>query len=166
MMRGFRSIKIWGAFLVSGSLLSAAVAADGDCLQTILERRAGWLAKAEASKPKLFYHDVEPVRMARIVRDAAAFQGWKAEDAGSCESVFGRGLKEGDAVVFDFGEHLVGHLSFRLGEIGRVMDAPCRLKFTFAELPGELTPLPQVWNGSPRSWLPGETRTFDFAPMH
>jgi len=163
-MRNSRMKGLAGAFLLTVGFLPSVPAADGDCLRVVLERRAGWLQKAEAAKPKLVYRDVKPVRTVRIARDAAAFQGWRAEDAGPCESVFGRGLRPGDACVFDFGEHLVGRLSFRLGEAKGVMDSPCRLKFTFAELPAELTPLPEKWIGLCRSWFPDETMNFDFAP--
>jgi len=85
--------------------------------------------------------------------------------AGEVASVAHSQLKPGDVFLFDFGEHLVGHLSFRLEERGAVMDAPCRLKFTFAEMPSELAPVPHKWKGLCRSWYPDETLNFDFAPM-
>ena len=47
----------------------------------VLARRSGWLAKAEAAKPRLFRRDVAPVGLVKTVADASAFQGWRMEAA-------------------------------------------------------------------------------------
>lgn len=135
-------------------------------LKTVLERRAGWIAKSEAAKPKLVKRDLAPVRLVRMERDAGAFQGWRAVEAAKGDACLDRRLHAGETMVLDFGEHLVGRLSFRLGERGRPMDAPCRLKFTFGEVPAEIAVPPDpAKTGLCASWYPEEVFTFDFAPM-
>lgn len=159
--------------LVAGAVAGAA---DGDSprgecgqaksLETVLKMRGSWIAKAEAAKPKLIRRVVAPANAVRIVRDRAAFQGCRAESVGAADRAFGAALKPGDSFVFDFGRHLVGHLSVRLGERGDALDAPCRIKFTFAEVPGELSDWEKrEWRGLCRSWFPEDTVNFDFAPM-
>ena len=146
---------------------SASSASDaGSALETVLARRKGWIAKSEAAKPKLFRREVIPTNVVRLVQDAAAFQGCRMESAGPLTKVLGKPTKPGDSFILDFGEHLVGRFSFRLGEGELVMDAPCRLKFTFAETPGELLGFEEKnWVGLSRSWYPDDTITCDFAPM-
>ena len=54
--------------------------------ESVLARRAGWLEKAEAAKPRLFRRDVAPVGLVKPVEDASTFQGWRAAAAGRTAS--------------------------------------------------------------------------------
>ena len=134
----------------------------------VLARRTGWLEKAEAAKPRLFRRDVTPVGLVRPVEEASAFQGWRVEAAGDIESMCRNPLVDGDSFVIDFGEHLVGTLSFRLVDV-RCVDAPIRLRFTFAEVPLELVEDSDVtmgsgWNRLSRAWIQKDTLTIDEVP--
>ena len=137
-------------------------------LAEVLARRAGWLEKAEAAKPRLFRRDVAPVGLVKPVEDASTFQGWRAAAAGDVESMCRKPLVDGDSFIIDFGEHLVGTLSFRLIDV-RCVDAPIRLRFTFAEVPLELVEDSDVtmgsgWKRLSRAWIQKDTLTIDAVP--
>lgn len=72
---------------------------------------------------------------------------------------------EGDAFIADFGEHLVGYLSFRVVPSGSVADSPIRLRLTLGEVPTDvaepLTPY-SAWISA--AWLPEEVVTIDDLP--
>lgn len=93
-----------------------AVAAS-DPLSTVMARKSEWLRKAEASIPRLLTSEVKPVGVVKIVKDATAFQNALAVAGGTLEDLASRRLGPGDSFVLDFGEHLVGRLSLRLGDL-------------------------------------------------
>ena len=133
--------------------------------KTVLERRSGWLAKAEDSKPKLFSRKVVPTKLVKSVADANAFQGWKMAPVAPAASALNRPLSPGDEFIFDFGEHLVGRLTIGLTLCGKVSDAPVRLRVTFAEVPCELAEdMAAAKPSLAASWLQDETFTFDDVP--
>ena len=137
------------------------------CRETALARRSAWLKKAEACKPKLFRREVTPVRLVKVVPDKTAFQGWRTVPNGEVDSALRRVLKRGDAFIFDFGEHLVGSVAFRFVGFENAMDAPVRLKFTFAEVPLELAedePSLADWRGLSLAWIQRDVFTFDYVP--
>ena len=148
--------------------VKAAAGADRRLFETavrqIAERRSGWLRKAEASRPALRSRTVAPRRLVKGVADGKAFLGWRCEDAGEASSAYGRALAAGDTFVFDFGEHLVGFLSFALGREGRPVDAPPRLRFEFGELPGEALAPCEGPCALSLSWHQDETVTVDEVP--
>lgn len=157
------------AFALLFGLLStrAAVSGEGqESLSDLLGRRAAWLRQAELAKPILLTREVKPVGLVRIAKDSTSFQGVRAVPDGKTDDWTSRRLSPGDSFVVDFGGHLVGHLSLRIGERERPMDAPCRLKFVFAEVPGELCGSIESYGGwLSRSWFQDEIVNFDFAPM-
>ena len=155
--------------LKAAETVKAELGVDGDFfapwLNAVLERRPMWLAKADSAKPKLFRREVMPVRTVSTAADPAAFQGWKMVSSGTPEAVFGRPLSVGDGFIFDFGEHLVGYLSVRLTSFDRAVDAPVRLKFSFAEVPSELAEDKSGTNPTVSSaWYQDETVTVDDLP--
>ena len=117
-----------------------------------------WLRKAEACKPELSYQTISPVKVVRSVQDTKAFQGWRMEDAGQPDILFNEPFKKHPAITLDFGNHYTGYLTFSIKPSGlKAADAPVRLKFTFAEVPGELnTPLEPYKGGLARSWVQDE----------
>ena len=136
--------------------------------EAVRVRRSQWLAKAESVKPRLFRRDVAPAGLVRPVEDASAFQGWRMEAAGDIESMCRKPLVDGDSFIIDFGEHLVGTLSFSLVDV-RCVDGPIRLRFTFAEVPLELVEDSDVtmgsgWNRLSRAWIQKDTMTIDAVP--
>ena len=127
-------------------------------------RRAVWLEMAEKAKPNLIERVVRPVRLVTPKADPKSFLGWRFEDAGDPQSAYRRALKHGDVLYFDFGEHLTGRFSFRLGRFARHVDAPVRLNFVFGEIPAEaIRPFPQK-GGLSWAWHQDETATVDFVP--
>ena len=125
-----------------------------------------WLRKAEACKPELSYQTISPVKVVRSVQDTKAFQGWRMEDAGQPDILFNEPFKKHPAITLDFGNHYTGYLTFSIKPSGlKAADAPVRLKFTFAEVPGELnTPLEPYKGGLARSWVQDEIVTVMSVP--
>ena len=125
-----------------------------------------WLRKAEACKPELSYQTISPVKAVRSVQDAKAFQGWRMEDAGQPDILFNEPFKKHPAITLDFGNHYTGYLTFSIKPDGlKAADAPVRLKFTFAEVPGKLnTPLEPYKGGLARSWVQDEIVTIMSVP--
>jgi len=125
-----------------------------------------WLRKAEACKPELSYQTISPVKAVRSVQDAKAFQGWRMEDAEQPDILFNEPFKKHPAITLDFGNHYTGYLTFSIKPDGlKAADAPVRLKFTFAEVPGELnTPLEPYKGGLARSWVQDEIVTIMSVP--
>lgn len=125
-----------------------------------------WLRKAEACRPELSYQTISPTRTVRSVQDAKAFQGWRMEDAGSTDILFNEPFKKHPSITLDFGNHYTGFLTFSIKPFGLVAaDAPVRLKFTLAEVPGELnTPLEPYKGGLARSWVQDEIVTITSVP--
>ncbi len=135
--------------------------------ETSLARRSRWYAKAEKTVPKLYSRDVKPVGIVKVQPNAAAFQGWCALPDGELARAWRRPLNPGDSLTLDFGEHLVGYLSFSLVDTKHVVDAPVRLRFTFAEVPFELgEDVRKIENLSTlsKSWLQHEVVTVDVVP--
>lgn len=127
-----------------------------------------WLKKSEACKPALVYKEHRPLRMVKSVKDEKAYQGWRMEDAGGIDPLFSESLKKHSGVVLDFGEHLTGEFTFSLKLLDQhvASDAPVRLKFTFAEVPGELnTPFDPYPGGLSRAWLQDEVVTLMSVPV-
>ena len=134
-----------------------------DCRETALVRRTAWLEKAEACKPRLVRRDIAPVRLVKAVSDKAAFQGWRVVPCGAADDALKCPLAPGDSFIFDFGEHLVGTVAFRLVDFGKAVDAPVLLKFTFAEVPLELVedePSAAGWKGDVTPVLTFASDTF------
>lgn len=107
------------------------------------------LEKAAALAPELHERAVAPV----AVRDA----GGEAYEAA--------GLAAGDAVVIDFGEHLVGHVSLDLGSRGSHPDAPAWLRVGFAERLCEFDEKLEEYHGwISRGWIQSEEIRVDELP--
>lgn len=141
------------------ALLTAATAADAGVMWG--ERRAGWLAAAEAAKPELTYQTVRPQMVVCAVSDTAAYQHWRYDAAGDpAEMLYGRNMKDVKSITLDFGRHITGYFTFHTKTLSRCQDAPVRLRFFFGEMPAELnTPL-DPWQGSlSRAWMQDEIVT-------
>lgn len=128
--------------------------------------RKDWLKKAEDYKPTLKETIKTPVGIVRIEKDASAFQGWKAANAGGMEQLYNSSFnKRTSGIVVDFGEHLTGYCTITLKTRRGDMDAPLRLKLTFGEVPSEIaTPFDPYTGGLSRAWLQDETITVTVLP--
>lgn len=122
--------------------------------------RQKWLDIAAKSAPDLKYSVVRPTAVLKAVEDPSAFQGWRFEKIGKPDDIYKRNFQAEKSVILDFGRHYTGYFTFSTKILKRVMDAPVRLKFHFAELPAELnTPL-EPWKSSlARSWMQDEIVT-------
>lgn len=152
--------------LLTASLALITWAAPCLAQSTYYKDSKEWLRKSEACKPDLMYKEVQPLRIVKSVPDPKAFQSWRMEDAGNTAPVYSQSFKQQSGIVLDFGEHLTGHLTFSLKLLtDRVSDAPVRMKFTFAEVPGELnTAFDPFPGGLSRAWLQDETITVMSVP--
>lgn len=121
--------------------------------------RGEWLRKSEADRPALRATPHRPVRCAQIVADTSAYQGWRAEGLPR-ELIYNNSISDLSGIVADFGEHLTGYVSFALSSLDVTPGAPVRLKFTFAETPGELgIPFEDYAGTLSRAWLQDESVT-------
>lgn len=122
---------------------------------------AAWLAQAQALTPQLQQREFRPLAVVEPEGDPAAFQGWRMRTVGAVAEVEARCWRVGESVVFDFGEHLVGHVSFEVLVEG-IGDQPVRLQCIFAEVPAEVAEPFDPYTGElSRAWLQDETVTLD-----
>ncbi|MDR3268209.1 MAG: glycoside hydrolase [Tannerella sp.] len=129
-------------------------------------QRAGWLRKAEASKPVLTETVKKPVRIVKSVANSKAFQGWEVVESGSINDFYANSIRAQSGVVIDFGEHLTGYFTCSLAlHNSSDSDAPVRLRFTFGETPAEIAvPFEPYTGGLSRAWLQDEVITVDYVP--
>lgn len=105
-----------------------------------MERNEAFLEKARALAPRLNTRTVE------AACDAAP-------------------LKKGGSVCLDFGEHLVGYVTLRLGSVGSHPDAPAWLRLKFAERESELSENVEDYRGwISASWVQQEQVHVDVLP--
>ena len=115
--------------------------------------------------PELYEKTIAPQSVVEIIRDPAGFQGWKAEIKESAANFKDKILGRGESVVLDFGNHEVGYLTFGMTSVGSPQDAPCRVKFTFAEVLAELGESFKNYKGwLSKAWFQEEVVTFDVMP--
>jgi alpha-L-rhamnosidase len=130
-----------------------------------LSYRQDWLKKAEENKPKLVETEKQPISIVKLEKDPTAFQGWKAVNTDSVGVFYAKSFKTQSGVVADFGEHLTGYFTFTIQSLKGTPDAPVRLKFTFGEVPSELTVPFDPYPGTiSRAWLQDETVTVTEMP--
>lgn len=142
------------SFLIASSLSWADVYAP---------MRDKWLQKAEAATPVLHETILRPLTLVKSVSDDAAFQKWRMVPEEGLNNLINKPLKRGDSFILDFGKHMTGYFSFKLSTIAKAQDAPVRLKFIFAEMPGELnTPFDSYPGGLGRAWLQDEIITLPY----
>ena len=124
-----------------------------------------WLALAESLKPRLREAVKLPLSLVQPVADPAAFLRWRMEPIAPAAALGERLLRDGGAVILDFGAHLTGHLSFAITGEGRGVDSPARVKITLGEVPAEVAePLDRYQGGLSRAWLQDEVINIDVIP--
>ena len=76
-----------------------------------------------------------------------------------------RQLSKGDTVLYDFGNHFVGFLSFDFSQVGAYPDAPLQLDLTFYESREEFGEDPEKIDGwMAGSWVQQERIHIDDVP--
>lgn len=74
-------------------------------------------------------------------------------------------LKQGDEVLYDFGNHFVGYLSFDFSQVGAYPDAPLQMYLDFYESKEEFGEDPAAYNGGlGGSWIQEERIHIDDVP--
>ena len=125
--------------------------------------RGEFARKAEELRPVLIHRLCRPVRRVLPVKDENTFAGYRMEKEEG--ALTGETLKTGDAVCWDFGEHLVGHITFKFSLAGTRQDAPVRMRLIFGEMPDEIACPEQEYTGwLSAAWLQTETITLDLLP--
>lgn len=143
------------------SLLALSFLSSGSNAQGVYAgQRQSWLQKAEEYKPRLTESVKRPLRIVSLLKDTTAFQGWKAVPAKPIDSLYGGSFKKQSGVVIDFSEHLTGYFTFTVKALRGTPDAPLRFRFTFGEVPSELTTPFDPYPGTlSRAWLQDEAVT-------
>ena len=97
-----------------------------------------FLAKAEENRPQIYYRNVLP-KLEKVV------------------------VASGDSFVLDFGEHLVGHLSFEMDIADDFIDSPTKLIVKFGEDMREIEDDFSLYRGTlSKTWLQEETLLLDY----
>ncbi|MBQ3055476.1 MAG: hypothetical protein IJC88_05155 [Oscillospiraceae bacterium] len=121
------------------------------------------LAKANAHKKPLIQREVAPISVCEIKADSKAFQGLAVKKCSDLTLPLTLAPKE--SVLLDFGEHLVGYLTFSLVQRGLIVDSPVKLRFSFGEFPLEIAKPKEEYRGWLGSgWLQYEDKSVVFAP--
>lgn len=82
------------------------------------------------------------------------------------QDFIGRAWKTGDVFYLDFGRHMTGYLNIHLSVAGTRQDAPAKLRFTFGEIPCEVTePFSNYSGWISGAWLQEELLFFDRLPV-
>src|ERR1700722_18123372 len=119
-----------------------------------------WVAIAESLNPNLQTITERPRAVVRLTADASQYLRWRVTDEGTEATLRKHLFRKGEEFILDFGGHRAGHLEFRLEGVGKSIDAPCRLRFTFGEVPGDVAePLLPYKGQLSSAWLPLETVT-------
>ncbi|MDQ8738797.1 sugar hydrolase [Paenibacillus sp. LHD-38] len=121
--------------------------------------------EAERLTPDLYESKVLPKRLVEVIADSNAFQGWRMGTVGDYEELHSKTFGKNESVTLDFGDHLVGYISFAVESVGSPPDAPLKLKLIFGEMPCEIgEPFDQYEGWLSSSWLQEETLFVDVLP--
>lgn len=123
----------------------------------------GFLQKAADLEPELNKRTVSPedIVTVSVNNDGKAV----VSQCASANSLSYQTFSRGGSIILDFGEHVVGYVSFTVNAVGSHYDAPAFLRLRFAELPLELTEHPGDYNGwLSKSWIQEEYLHLDDLP--
>ena len=123
----------------------------------------GLLDKANSYKRPLVTREVFPVSVCEFCEDKGAFQNLAVKKLS--EVTLPLTLAPKESVTLDFGEHLVGYLTFAMVQRGLIVDSPVKLRFTFGEFPLEIVKPKEEyvgWLGS--GWHQYEEKAVVFCP--
>lgn len=115
--------------------------------------------RAEEIVPKFYERKVDAKRSVHFENDVNAPFGIKTVENPGIQEVF----QKGDTITLDFGEHVVGKLSFKMESVEGHIGEPIRIKFRFGEIPMELSRDFSTYDGwISGSWLQEEIVNVDF----
>lgn len=123
------------------------------------------VAMAEANTPDLQYRLIDAVSVITTAPDEKAILGWRTATRRPAQEAFDLALNQGESLIFDFGEHIVGFPEFHFSVASGIMDAPLRVRFVFGETEAEVSIPFDPYSGKLcRSWLQDEVINIDVLP--
>jgi len=124
-----------------------------------------WLEKAEELKSELKHWKVLPVSIVEPVSDPAAWQQTTMRTVAPVEQLFRRPLVNGDKIIVDFGELVVGTFHFTFDTVTKYADSPVRVKLMAGELPHEVAAPLETYHGTlSRAWIQDDVFNIDDLP--
>ena len=118
--------------------------------------------KAGKLKPELRYTMKLPADLIRIERDGLE---WKSRREADISELPKLALKKNDKICLDFGEHMVGYLSFSIKAVNALPDAPAFLRLKFGEKLCEIAEERENYSGIlSSSWIQEEYFHVDVMP--
>lgn len=118
--------------------------------------------KAGKLKPELRYTMKLPAELIRIERDGLE---WKSRREADISELPKFALKKNDKICLDFGEHMVGYLSFSIKAVNALPDAPAFLRLKFGEKLCEIAEERENYSGIlSSSWIQEEYFHVDVMP--
>lgn len=121
-----------------------------------------FIRTAAALRPQIQETATAPVCCFHLTQNGGQ---WEASDTYAVEEAYAAVLRKGDALYFDFGEHMVGYLSFSAAVTSGTADAPVYLRVVAGERLCELGEDPDNYTGVlSRSWLQVEHLHVDILP--
>ncbi len=126
--------------------------------------RGEWLQLAESYTPKLIETKCSPKQLVEIVADDNGYQGLASIAVNNPGQLSQQPIKKDKAIIIDFGKHVTGYLSLYIRP-SKAAHAPLKLKFTFGEMPVEMSvPFDSYKGDLASSWLQEGTLIIDDLP--
>ncbi|MHA6483459.1 alpha-L-rhamnosidase-related protein [Paenibacillus sp. strain BS8-2] len=124
-----------------------------------------FVQEAERLTPDLRELEVSPKTLVRAVPDDQALQGWRMDVTDEYTALQKLSFGKNEECTADFGDHLVGYVSFEVKAVGSPPDAPLKLKLIFGEMPCEIgEPFENYTGWLSSSWLQEEQVFVDVLP--
>ena len=88
------------------------------------------LEKATQLTPKLIETEIRPQSLIKVHMGEA---DWESSVISGVENIHKKELRKGDSLCLDFGDHMVGYVSFDISSSVNLADAPAYLRLKFGE---------------------------------
>lgn len=122
-----------------------------------------FLNKATMLKPVLNKKIVYPKQIVKVEENK--YHETSVSPVAKIEHLSELNFRKGDKVILDFGEHLVGYVSFEAVPVGSHFDAPAYIRMKFAEMPIELLENSEDYDGwLSKSWIQEDYLHLDILP--
>ena len=119
-------------------------------------------AKVDKLRPVLIKTAVSPKDIINIYMGE---NDWEYSKIGEAENIKQNEMKKGDSICLDFGDHLVGYISFDIATTGMPADAPAYIRLKFGETVCEIGEDSADYNGGLSSgWIQEEYIHIDVIP--
>ncbi|WP_070000409.1 alpha-L-rhamnosidase-related protein [Cellulosilyticum sp. I15G10I2] len=128
-----------------------------------MEVNQSFVDKGVELEPKFIETKSEPIQLVELEKDRD--NNWMLSKHSSFELKQTESLGKGEAVCFDFGNHQVGYVSFKIKPIGSPPDAPAHLRIKFGETLCEIGEDSKDYEGwLSSSWIQEEFMHIDVLP--